>query len=161
MPAGLLTERCMMDLVERVDKAVWRMPVSALFLPILLFVVTAPLASAEVWLLPLFLIPLLSLIYVLWAKTVADAHAITVYDQHGRRRIPWADLEGFEFNGPRWAVALTMDRKRIRLPMVRPRDLPRLAAVSAGRLDLGETAEDDADAVTNGGSAVIEARKQS
>ncbi len=120
------------------DRALFRQPASALFLPVLLFIITTPLATAERWTLVFYLIPIVALFYALWTRTAADAHAITVYNLRGRRRILWADLDGFEFHGPRWAIAVTMDGKRIRLPMVRPRDLSRLAAVSGGRLSLGE-----------------------
>ncbi len=62
-----------------------------------------------------------------------------------RRQIAWADLDGFEFQGQRWAIAVTLDGRRIRLPMVRPRDLRRLAEVSGGRLYLGADAADAAE----------------
>jgi hypothetical protein len=92
----------------------------------------------------LYLLPLYALFYVFWTRTVADPHAITAYLPYQRRRIPWADLDGFEFHGPRWAIAVTLDGGRYRLPMVRPRDLPRLAAVSGGRLSLGDRAPEQA-----------------
>ena len=141
-----------------VDRAVFRLPGSALFVPILLFVIITPLASASVWTVWLYVVPVLALVYVFWTRTAADLHAITVYDQRGKRRIPWADLDGFEFHGPRWALAVTLDGRKIRLPMVRPRDLPRLAEVSGGRLYLGETAVEDAEAASNNETAVVETR---
>jgi hypothetical protein len=141
-----------------VDRAVFRLPGSALFIPILLFVVVTPLAAASIWTVGLYVIPLLALVYVFWTRTVADLHAITVYDQRGKRRIPWADLDGFEFHGPRWALALLLTGKKVRLPMVRPRDLPRLAEVSGGRLYLGDTAVEDAEAASNNETSVVDAR---
>ena len=141
-----------------VDRAVFRLPGSALFVPILLFFVVTPLASASVWTVWLYIVPVLAMVYVFWTRTVADLHAITVYDHRGKRRIPWADLDGFEFHGPRWALAVTLGGRKIRLPMVRPRDLPRLAEVSGGRLYLGETAVEDAEAASNNETAIIETR---
>ena len=48
----------------------------------------------------------------------------------------WTDMDGLAFQDSRWAVAVGTDGRRLRLPMIRPRDLPRLAAVSGGSLDL-------------------------
>jgi hypothetical protein len=143
--------------MTRTDRAYFRLPGSALFIPILLFLITTPLASAAVWLLWLWLIPLFGLFYVFWTKTVADDREIVVYDQRGRRTLAWADLDGFEFQGPRWGVAVLADGKRVRLPMVRPRDLPRLAAVSGGRLYLGEEAVNAAETAEEGATTVVDA----
>ncbi|MEO5833123.1 MAG: PH domain-containing protein [Nakamurella sp.] len=126
--------------MSRPEQAVFRLPVSALFIPVGLFVFATPLASASVWTVGLYLLPIYGLAYVLVTRTVADDRTITASTPISRRRIPWADLDGFEFQGQRWAIAVTLDGKRIRLPMVRPRDLRRLAEVSGGRLYLGEDA---------------------
>lgn len=119
------------------DRTVFRLPWSALAIPALVFLITTPLATALPILNLLFLLPIVALIYVLWTRTVVDAHHLTVFSLRGRRRLPWAELDGLEFRGPRWATAITMSGKRFRLPMIRPRDLPRLASVSGGRLLLG------------------------
>lgn len=129
-----------MERMSRPEQAVFRLPVSALFIPIGLFVFATPLASASVWTVALYLLPIYGLIYVLVTRTVADDRMIVARTPISRRRIAWADLDGFEFQGQRWAIAVTLDGKRIRLPMVRPRDLRRLAEVSGGRLYLGEDA---------------------
>lgn len=122
------------------ERAVFRLPTSALFIPIGLFVFATPLAAASVWTLPLYLLPLYGLFWVLLTRTVADDRTIDAHLPLRTRRIPWADLDGFEFQGPRWAIAVTLEGRRIRLPMVRPRDLRRLAEVSGGRLYLGDDA---------------------
>ncbi len=142
------------------EHATFRLPASALFIPVLVLLITAPLASASVWTVGLFLLPVYALFYVFWTRTVADAHSITAYLPLRRRRIQWADLDGFEFHGARWAIAVTLDGARFRLPMVRPRDLARLAAVSGGRLALGEGAA-AAEAASNSGTTVIEASQVS
>jgi hypothetical protein len=138
-------------------RAQFRLPGSALFIPIMLFIITTPLASAAVWLMWLWLLPLLGLVYVFWTKTVADDREIVVYDQRGRRSLAWADLDGFEFHGSRWAIAVLSDGHRVRLPMVRPRDLPRLAEVSGGRLYLGPDAVEAADTAAEGATTVVDA----
>jgi len=119
-------------------RAVFRQPWSALAIPLLVFMITTPLATALPILNLLFLLPLVALIYVLWVRTVVDAQHLTVYSLRGRRQLPWAELDGLEFRGPRWATAVTLSGDRFRLPMIRPRDLPRLASVSGGRLLLGD-----------------------
>lgn len=134
-----------MERMSRPEQAVFRLPVSALFIPVGLFVFATPLASASVWTVALYLLPIYGLIYVLVTRTVADDRTITARTPISRRRIAWADLDGFEFQGQRWAIAVTLDGKRIRLPMVRPRDLRRLAEVSGGRLYLGEDASQAAE----------------
>ena len=135
------------------DKAVFRLPVSALFIPIGLFVFATPLAAASVWTLPLYLLPVYGLFWVLITRTVADDRTIEAHLPLRTRRIPWADLDGFEFQGPRWAIAVTQEGKRIRLPMVRPRDLRRLAEVSGGRLYLGEDAAAQAEEAADASAA--------
>lgn len=131
--------------MSRPEQAVFRLPGSALFIPIGLFIVATPLAAASVWTLPLYLLPVYGLFYVLITRTVADDRTIAAHIPLRTRRIAWADLDGFEFQGPRWAIAVTHEGKRIRLPMVRPRDLRRLAQVSGGRLYLGEDAAEQAE----------------
>lgn len=121
--------------VSRPDRVIFRLPGVSLLIPFLFFICVTPLANAGPgWLLALYALPVVGLVYILITRTVADVAAISTTGLLGRRRIAWADLDGLEFRGPRWAVALAQDGRRVRLPMVRPRDLPRLAQVSGGRL---------------------------
>ena len=131
------------------QRAVFRLPWISVVFPFLLFICVTPLATFRPWLLWLYVIPLLALVYVVLTRTVADATSIATRGLVGGHRINWDDLDGFEFQGPRWALAVTQTGSRIRLPMVRPRDLPVLAQVSGGRLTLGasvptESSETDA-----------------
>lgn len=119
------------------QRAVFRLPWVSVVFPFLLFICVTPLATFRPWLLWLYVIPVLALVYVVVTRTVADATSIATRGLAGHRRIRWDDLDGFEFQGPRWALAVTQAGGRIRLPMVRPRDLPVLAEVSGGRLTLG------------------------
>ncbi len=139
--------------MARPDRAVFRLPASAVFIPLLLFIVTTPLATAGPYTLPLYLLPCYGVFYVFWTRTTADAHSITARLPLGRRRIVWADLDGFEFAGSRWAVAVGHDGRRTRLPMIRPRDLPRLAEVSGGRLFLSPAATESAEQAAAGSDA--------
>ena len=159
--AGWLQGR--MRTVSQSEREVFRLPFSALLLPVLLFLTSAPLASASVWTVWLFAVPVLALVYIIWTKTVAQPALITVYDHTGRHRLEWEDVSGFEFSGPRWALAVLRNGERRRLPMVRPRDLPRLAEASGGRLRLSDEAIAAmrlAAAATNAETTIVDTRDQ-
>jgi hypothetical protein len=116
------------------DRAVFRLPVVALLIPVVLAVFATPLATVGGGWIWLYALPVLVLIYVLVTRTVADPGGVRTSGITGVHRLAWADMDGLEFSGSRWAVAVAHDGRRLRLPMVRPRDLPRLAAVSGGSL---------------------------
>jgi hypothetical protein len=127
--------------MAKVDRAVFRLPVVALLIPVVLAVFATPLATVGGGWIWLYLLPVLALIYVLITRTVADPTGVQTSGITGLHRLAWAEMDGLEFSGSRWAVAVAHDGRRLRLPMVRPRDLPRLAAVSGGSLWLDPPAE--------------------
>lgn len=132
--------------MSRPDRAVFRLPVISVLIPFLAFVCITPLANAGApAFLGFYLFPLAGLAYILLTRTIADPTAIRAMGLKGVRRIPWSELDGLEFHGPRWATAVRLDGRRVRLPMVRPRDMYRLAAVSGGRLLIGKDAPPDPD----------------
>lgn len=127
--------------MSRPDRAVFRLPVISVLIPFLAFVCITPLANAgPPAFLAFYLFPLGALVYILITRTVVDPTGIRATGPRGVRRIVWSDLDGLEFDGPRWATAVGLDGRRIRLPMVRPRDMYRLATVSGGRLLIGKDA---------------------
>lgn len=116
-------------------RAVFRMPlIAVVLLPVLAAFCLGPIATVNVWWSLLLLVPVLIGVAVLLTRTVVDGQAISVHGLRPTRRLRWEELDRLEFSGPRWAVAVGTDERRIRLPMVRPRDLPVLAAVSGGYL---------------------------
>lgn len=129
--------------MSRSASATFRLPVPALLFPVLLLLCIAPLATAGGAWAVLFGVPVITLAWVALTRTKATPTTLTAYGLRKPQRISWTDLAGLEFNGPRWAVAVRLDGGRVRLPMVRPRDLPRLAAVSGGSLRLGPDAAGD------------------
>jgi hypothetical protein len=133
--------RATMGDMAKVDRAVFRLPVVALLIPVVLAVFATPLATVGGGWIWLYLLPVLALIYVLITRTVADPTGVRTSGITGLHRLAWAEMDGLEFSGSRWAVAVAHDGRRLRLPMVRPRDLPRLAAVSGGSLWLDPPAE--------------------
>lgn len=129
-----------MDVMSRPDRAVFRLPAVALFLPILLFLCITPLATAGPWWGVLFAVPAGALAWVLIARTTANPEGVTAHTLSGSKKMAWSEMDGLEFRDSRWAIAVGTDGRRLRLPMVRPRDLPALTAVSGGSLLLGEDA---------------------
>ncbi len=130
-----------MDVMSRPDRAVFRLPAVALFLPILLFFCITPLATAGPWWGVLFAVPAGALVWVLIARTTATPTGVTAHGLLGSKKMAWSDMDGLEFRDSRWAIAVGTDGRRLRLPMVRPRDLPALTAVSGGSLLLGADAQ--------------------
>ncbi len=119
------------------QRATFRLPVPALLFPVLLMFCITPLAtSGGAWAV-MFVVPLLALVWVVVTRTRATPVTVTAYGLLGAKSMKWTELAGLEFNDARWAIAVALDGRRVRLPMVRPRDLPRLVAVSGGSLRLG------------------------
>ena len=107
--------------MARPDRATFRLPAWALFLPIMLLFLITPLATvADGWGV-LFIVPLVALVWVVITRTTAD-------------------LDRLEVRASRWVVAVGNDGRHLRLPMVRPHDLRRLIAVSGGSLQVSDRA---------------------
>ena len=124
------------------DRATFRLPAAALLVPVLLAFCIAPLATAGGGWAVLFVVPVVALVWVIITRTTVTPTRVTAHGLFGSRGMAWTDLDGLEFQDSRWAVAVGLDGRRLRLPMVRPRDLPRLAAVSGGSLRLGAMSAD-------------------
>jgi hypothetical protein len=139
-------------------RAVFRMPFSALVIPLLAFVCFTPLAfagGAWIW---IYAVPVLVLVWVLITRTVADRASLRATGPRGRRTIRWDDLATIEFRGQRWAVAVDAAGRRTTLPNVRPRDVPRLVAAAGGTLNLAgpSVPEPEAEIPAASGSTLVE-----
>jgi hypothetical protein len=68
---------------------------------------------------------------------IAD-DGLTLRSLVGERRVPWTELVGIRVapRGDLWLV--TTGGTEVRMPVMRARDLPRLAALSGGRIDVPE-----------------------
>ena len=132
--------------MARSDRATFRLPAWALFLPIMLLFLITPLATvADGWGV-LFVVPLVALIWVVITRTTATGTRLTTFGLLGRRRMDWSDLDRLEVRDSRWVVAVGSDGRHLRLPMVRQHDLRRLIEVSGGSLTVGDaTAEQPTD----------------
>jgi hypothetical protein len=111
-----------------------RMSRVALLPVVFLVVCVLPLAVAASWTLVFLLVPVLAAAYVLRVGVDVDDGGVTVRSVAGSRSVPWDDVAGIRVGerGDLWLV--TARGTELRLPVLRARDLPRLAAVSGGRI---------------------------
>jgi len=111
-----------------------RMSRTALLPVAVLFVCVLPLATVHVWTLVFLLLPVAVAAVVLRTGIDVDDAGITVRSAVGRRLVGWDELAGVRVGrrGDLWLV--TRQGTEVRLPVLRTRDLPRLAALSGGRI---------------------------
>jgi hypothetical protein len=104
----------------------------------LLAVCVVPLAFAAPWTPVLLLVPLALAVWVLRVGVDISDDGVTARSLIGERRVPWTEVVGIRVapRGDLWLV--TTGGTEVRLPVMRARDLPRLAAVSGGRIDVPE-----------------------
>ena len=104
----------------------------------LLAICVVPLAFAAPWTPVLLLVPLVLAVWVLRVGVDISDDGLTARSLIGQRRVPWPEVAGIRVapRGDLWLV--TTGGTEVLLPVVRARDLPRLAAVSGGRLDVPE-----------------------
>jgi hypothetical protein len=111
-----------------------RMSRVALLPVVFLVICVLPLAVAASWTLVFLLVPVLAAAYVLRVGVDVGDGGVTVRSVAGSRSVPWDDVAGIRVGerGDLWLV--TARGTELRLPVLRARDLPRLAAVSGGRI---------------------------
>ena len=111
-----------------------RMSRVALLPVVFLAVCVLPLAVAASWTLVFLLVPVLAAAYVLRVGVDVGDGGVTVRSVAGSRSVPWDDVAGIRVGerGDLWLV--TARGTELRLPVLRARDLPRLAGVSGGRI---------------------------
>ena len=109
------------------------------YLPVaFLFVCVVPLAFAATWTLVFLLIPLAAAVWVLRVGVDVDDEAITVRSIAGARRVPWSGVAGIRVGRRAELWLVTTAGTEFRLPAMRARDLPRLSAVSGGRIPVAQ-----------------------
>jgi hypothetical protein len=105
------------------------------YLPVaFLFVCVIPLAFAAIWTLVFLLIPVVVAAWVVRAGVDVDDQAVTVRSIVGSRRVPWPGVAGIRVGRRAELWLVTIGGTEFRLPAMRARDLPRLSAVSGGRI---------------------------
>jgi hypothetical protein len=107
---------------------------------VVLLICTLPVATAAWWGVPLLLVPALVTAWVLRVGLDIGPDGITPRTLLAGRTVPWSEVAGIRVDDDRslWLVRTT--GTEVRLPVVRARDLPRLAAVSGGRIPDPEAA---------------------
>ena len=113
-----------------------RMSRTALLPVAFLALCVVPLATVSTWTLVLLLVPLAVALWVLRVGVDVGDDGLTVRSLAGQRSVAWSELAGIRVgqSGDLWLV--TTGGTEVRLPVMRPRDLPRLAALSGGRIDV-------------------------
>ncbi len=106
-----------------------------MLLPLVLFALCLlPVVLLSPWGLLLLLLPLLLAVWVLRVGVTVDDDGVGVQLLVGSRHLAWREVAGIRVGerGALWLV--TTRRTELRLPVLRARDLPRLAALSDGRI---------------------------
>ncbi|TWH73966.1 PH (Pleckstrin Homology) domain-containing protein [Modestobacter roseus] len=111
-----------------------RMSRTALLPVGLLAIGVLPLATATAWLLLLLVVPLVLGLWVLRVGVDVGPDGMTARSLAGRRLVPWAELAGVRVAEDRALWLVTTGGSEVRLPVLRARDLPRLAALTGGRI---------------------------
>ena len=106
----------------------------------LLLLCVLPAAAAAPWASLLLLLPVVAAAWVLRVGVdvagdpAGDTSGVTVRSLVGRRHVPWAEVAGIRVGGRGELWLVTTAGTQVRLPVLRLRDLPRLAAASGGRI---------------------------
>jgi hypothetical protein len=97
-----------------------------------------PLASVSVWTLLVLLVPAAIAAWVVRVGVDIADDGLAVRSTFGQLQVPWSRLAGIRVapRGELWLV--TTAGTEVRLPVLRTRDLPRLAALSGGRIEVPE-----------------------
>ncbi len=103
---------------------------------VLLTLCLLPVALHTPWALLLLLVPLLIALWVLRVGVSIGDDGIAVHSLVGARSVPWREVAGIRVGEERALWLVTTRGTEIRLPVLRVRDLPRLAALSGGRIDV-------------------------
>jgi len=111
-----------------------RMNRTALLPVLLLAVCVLPLASAATWTLAFLLVPVLAAAWVLRVGVDVADDGVTVRSLAAARHVPWREVAGIRVAERGDLRLVTTRGTELRLPALRARDLPRLAAVSGGRI---------------------------
>lgn len=121
----------------------FRLPLTALIGVFGLIVCMTPVAFGVPGLQVLYLVPLSIAVWLVRTRTVAGPDTIVAYRVWGSRQLSWSDLTGLRIDDRSRIWAVAHGGTEIRLPVVRARDLPALAAMSGGRLpdSLAEASE--------------------
>lgn len=86
------------------------------------------------WALSLLAVPVLMSVAFERLRTTADKTTVIARTLLGSKTIPWTHIEGLRFHRGKWARACRQDGSEQLLPAVTFTELPKLSAVSGGRV---------------------------
>jgi Bacterial PH domain len=112
----------------------FRLPLTALIGVFGFIVGMTPVAFGAPGLQVLYLLPLSLTIWLVRTRTVAGPDTMVAYRVWSSRQITWSDLAGLRIDDRSRVWAVLHGGDEVRLPSVRARHLPVLAAISGGRL---------------------------
>lgn len=112
----------------------FRRPLTALMGVFGLIVCMTPVAFGLPGLQVLYLVPLGVTIWLVRTRTVVGPDSVVAHRVVGSQRVIWSDLRGLRMDERSRVWAVLREGEEVRLPAVRARDLPLLAAASGGRL---------------------------
>lgn len=108
-------------------------------IPVLVLVVCmVPVITAAPWTLVLLAIPAALTAWVLRVGVDVGDDGITVRSVAGQRHVPWPELAGIRVTPNGGLRLVTTAGTEVALPVLRARDLPRLADLSGGRISVPE-----------------------
>ena len=111
-----------------------RLPLTALIGVLGLIVCMTPVAFGAPGLQVLYLVPLILAYWVVRTRTVVGPETLVTYRAWGSQRFTWSDLAGLRVDERSRVWAVQHSGEEVRLPAVRARHIPMLAAISGGRL---------------------------
>jgi PH (Pleckstrin Homology) domain-containing protein len=111
-----------------------RMSRTALLPVLVLTLCVIPAATAAPAAVLLLLLPIGAAAWVLRVGVDVAADGVTARSLFGRRTVPWDRVAGLRVGSGNRLWLVTTAGTQVRLPTLRVRDLPRLAAVSGGRI---------------------------
>ena len=124
---------------EPPPRAIFRISPLVVLVALVFAVCATPVAFAAPFLWLVYLIPIGIIVWTLRVRTVADPESVAVRRVVGGRRVPWSEIASIHLGrarnpGAARVSAVLEDGSELALPAVHLRDLPRLSAVSGGRL---------------------------
>lgn len=90
--------------------------------------------AGPAWFTPLLVLPVIASAAVIRYRTIADHDVVTARSLVRRTSMRWEDIDGLRFDRSSWALARRKDGTEVRLPAVTFATLPRLTAVTGGRV---------------------------
>jgi hypothetical protein len=103
---------------------------------VLLALCLLPVALYTPWALLLLAVPALVALWVLRVGVTLGDDGVGVQSLLAGRHVPWGDVAGLRVDERSRLWLVTTRSTEIRLPVLRARDLPRLAALSGGRISV-------------------------